>query len=419
MNLIFRLGNQPELAQKEIEAIATILPFPWTSSMLSVRLLQLKLDCTISASDVFNTGYWSGKNHKLYEAIATMQNRLGGTISIAQEIATVPYREVGTTVERLVTLWADESRRRIRLGISWLDEGRHGQTGRLVKESLTAAGYSLRYVMPRQRAALSSAQIFHNRLAALYPTGQPRQDGLEVILYLKGAEVLVGFTLTIQDINSYSQRDFGIPVPDPVSGMLPPKLAQTMINLAVGGNAWTVYDPFCGNGRVMGEAALMGLATCGSDIEPKKVEASKTNLAWLGRTYNLDIKPEEMVRVVDARALQDVPQGDWVVVSEPYLGKPLRHPLAPQEQGPWLQELEGLYEEFFRTMKKISHRPRALVMVFPAARLAGEKGELSLFNSLVDRIDTLGYSSTRLGRYMRPDSLVGRDIIRLTFVDKP
>jgi tRNA G10 N-methylase Trm11 len=71
-------------------------------------------------------------------------------------------------------------------------------------------------------------------------------------------------------------------------GMLPPKLAQMMINLAISG-AYTpestqpvIYDPFCGLGTVLIEAAHMGLMqSYASDISNDMVHSTRASFATL------------------------------------------------------------------------------------------------------------------------------------------
>lgn len=67
------------------------------------------------------------------------------------------------------------------------------------------------------------------------------------------------------------------PVGSPVS--LPPKLARALLNLARAPPGEAVYDPFCGTGGILLEAATMGVGTCGSDLDPRMVAAAERNLA--------------------------------------------------------------------------------------------------------------------------------------------
>jgi tRNA G10 N-methylase Trm11 len=59
-------------------------------------------------------------------------------------------------------------------------------------------------------------------------------------------------------------------------GMLPPKLAQMMINLSLGN---TIYDPFVGLGTVLIESVHMGNnRVFGSDLNPRMVTTANDNL---------------------------------------------------------------------------------------------------------------------------------------------
>lgn len=84
-----------------------------------------------------------------------------------------------------------------------------------------------------------------------------------------------GNTIFVQDIYGYSNRDYG-KLRDMNIGMLPPKLAQMMINLT-----WweKIYDPFVGLGTVLIESIYMwNKEVFGSDLNPRMVETSNENL---------------------------------------------------------------------------------------------------------------------------------------------
>ncbi|NVM53134.1 MAG: N-6 DNA methylase [Candidatus Helarchaeota archaeon] len=59
---------------------------------------------------------------------------------------------------------------------------------------------------------------------------------------------------------------------------LDPFLARAMVNLAETKPPVTLYDPFCGSGSILIEAALMGFKIIGSDISQKMVRGSSLNL---------------------------------------------------------------------------------------------------------------------------------------------
>lgn len=408
MNLLFILGRNPELAQKEIEATATILPFQWSASILAGGLLQLKaagevpdglLDKNGSVSAEFRKDLWR------------LQDRLGGTLRIAQLFEPVaPDELVNWTSDYLAK---DAGEGKLTFGISWFGKpvGRR-QIGLQIKSKLKNQGISVRAV-EKPGEALSTAQVLHNKLTS---------KGQEIILVPQNGQVWVGKTLTLQDIDSYSKRDFQIPFPDAASGMLPPKLAQTMVNLVVRDQKeiW-VYDPFCGNGRIVEESWLMGIPAAGSDIDPVKVQASEANLAWMNAEYALNLPQAPYIWQQDAtsseapaKLLKKFPQiKNLAIVSEPYLGKPVRYALSPEHAEDWLNELKPIYANFFKSWAHHSLRPEMLI-VFPAVKVMGGKEE-SLYPHLVDTISGFGYTSSILAWYARPDSLVRRALVQVSY----
>jgi tRNA G10 N-methylase Trm11 len=90
--------------------------------------------------------------------------------------------------------------------------------------------------------------------------------------------------------------------------MLPPKLAQIMIHMALTptlsqgerGQA-TIYDPFCGLGTVLIESILMqNTAVYGSDISPENIEKTKENLNYTRKNFPNKVKTTETL-VLDAK----------------------------------------------------------------------------------------------------------------------
>ena len=84
-----------------------------------------------------------------------------------------------------------------------------------------------------------------------------------------GKDIYIGKALACQDIDAYSHRDTA-KSRDMIVGMMPPKLTQIMLNLALDKNIilsnevrslskTCVYDPFCGLGTTLIEAANMGI----------------------------------------------------------------------------------------------------------------------------------------------------------------
>ncbi|OGB74867.1 hypothetical protein A2810_00455 [candidate division Kazan bacterium RIFCSPHIGHO2_01_FULL_49_10] len=364
---------------------------------------------------------------KTPEEVAQLQSELGGiikTFSIIKQFSGKIFEvEKILTPEILLKQFFAQKNQKINFGISvysdpdptyaelnWLTNFAHNIKRRLKDE------YSIRYVEDRGWH-LSSVQVERNRLI---------DTGAEIALIRNGHDFYLGKTLTVQDYKSYSERDWDKPSPDAKSGMLPPKLAQMMINLTRDKRTKTIYDPFCGSGIVLQEAMMLGLKVYGSDISPEAVKNTISNLEWLAKLKKIAAgKIGLRVKVADAT------QNDWktldspdtVIVAEPYLGPALRMaPFAPQAQT-ILNELTKLYLGFFRNLNQHFPHIKRVGVVFPVIR---SRDGLKYLN-ILDEVASLGYTrklilpaeiikkdagvSPRGGfLYSRPDQLVLREI---------
>jgi len=403
MQLVFILGRIPTLAQREIEAVVATLPLSLVASMVQPDVLLLKSETDSNELPPLD----------ILKAIFGFQQRLGGTLKIVLIDREVKLNGVASGLRTL----ADKSTQsgRLEFGISvYGSVAGASSLGLGLKKALKASGASARYVQPKEGQAMSTAQVWHNHLAYFGDRDQPQNKGREFVIIQSPNGALLGYTLTVQNIDAYAKRDFELPQPDAVSGMLPPKLAQTMVNLATQeAKTGVVYDPFCGNGRVVMEAALMGFESFGSDISPEKVSASQANLKWAGgaesQIWLQDATQPNAIRQIKTKLHSQ----DLYVVAEPYLGKPLRAALTESEANDWLTELEELYVQFFTVWSKAELKPKRMIIVFPKAKKQGH-GSVSLYNHLIDRLTKLGYTSSVLACYERPDSFVARDIVQVS-----
>lgn len=91
---------------------------------------------------------------------------------------------------------------------------------------------------------------------------------------------------------------------------MPAKLARCMVNLAKTKANDLIFDPFCGTGSMLIEAALIGCRVLGSDIKRKMVKGTIRNL------NHFKIVPEGVL-VADAESLP-VTKVDCVVTDPPY-----------------------------------------------------------------------------------------------------
>jgi tRNA (guanine10-N2)-dimethyltransferase len=88
------------------------------------------------------------------------------------------------------------------------------------------------------------------------------------------------------------------------------KLARCMVNLAKPKSGELVFDPFCGTGSMLIEAALIGCQVLGLDIQKRMARGTRRNLAYF------NIKPEGII-VADAKN-PPVAKVDCVVTDPPY-----------------------------------------------------------------------------------------------------
>lgn len=252
--------------------------------------------------------------------------RLGGSTRLAAVLGEVPSNDWRKIEKALVGLvrsssFALPTSGKFHLGVSAygfdVSPAKLNALGLTLKKIIRARDISVRTV-PNQETELNTAQVYHNKLAT--------EHGAELLIIADGANTVIARTTTVQDIDSYTLRDRGRPRRDARVGMLPPKLAQTIVNLAVGtatGNEIDILDPFCGTGVILQEAMLNGFQAYGSDLEPRMVDYTLANLEWLQKT------------VVTTGTIAAVRQGDatnftWpeaanvldAIACETYLGKP-------------------------------------------------------------------------------------------------
>lgn len=272
------------------------------------------------------------------------------------------------------------------------------------KKAVKALGRSVR-IVPNKTAELNAAQIIHNGL-----TGT---NGWELVVVSSGGSAYLCQTLHVQDIEAYAARDQARPNRDARVGMLPPKLAQTIINVAAGPlTSGLVLDPFCGTGVVLQEATLMGYGVYGTDLEPRMVEYSVGNLHWLREKWQ---NHGDYVRI----ELGDARSHKWqkeisIVACETYLGQPYAT-LPPLDQ---LQKninyVDGLHREFLVNLARQVPSGTRMCIAVPAWRT--KTGFVHL--PTIDHLQELGYNELKFVHvskqdliYHRENQVVGRELV--------
>jgi len=348
-------------------------------------------------------------------------HRLGGSIKMARVVK--ESQEIDKDLLKLLAGAAGETN--LDFGLSLYDMGAEPARARMfgkwlkplsleLKKELKASGLSVRAVLA-EGLALSSVQVDKNKLVG---------KGAEFLILAGPRTTWLARTIAVQAFEDFSERDFGRPKADAKSGMLPPKLARMMVNIAAGPLTETLLDPFCGSGTVLNEAATLGYRDIiGSDISEKAVSDTKANFAWLARERGLKVRFNAFVSDVKNLPEKIEPGSVSTIVCEPYLGPPLKGGESDQKIHFEYLELMGLYRRAFDAFSKILKPGGKVVFVFP---FFGNK-HVNILRELEDygfRAEGLlpGLAVTALNArsstglvYKRPDQRVGRDIFRFRF----
>ncbi len=335
-------------------------------------------------------------------------DRLGGSVKIAEVVHTTAAEPVENVLTRDFVFELLKERARdgkFVFGFSVygkrVDAIALRKAGTAVKRRLAAVGGSVRYVAPKSSdAALTAAQLKFNHVI---------ERGCELLVVYAGSRMAIATTTGVQNIDWYSQRDYGRPVRSAKVGMLPPKLAQILVNTT---QSMSVADPFCGTGVILQEALLAGRSAVGSDLSKDMVTASKENLTWLGTQVPTSL-PHWEVKQADARDLKL--SADCAVVSEGYLGTHLDHSPADAELAKLRQELTELYRAALANFGRQQAHGAEIAICAPAWRVKGQWHYLGI----VDELPRLGYTLKRFKHvrtpllYARGDQIVGRQLLLL------
>ena len=356
---------------------------------------------------------WFSDSTAIIDSPAFDFERLGGTQKAGRVVSELrgDWRQVSMKLVSAYTqAWADHEGK-ITLGISaygFNTTPRDVQkTGIILKGKLKERGVSLRLI-PNADTALSSATSHHNKLGL--------SDNHVELIIVRGANgaAIIAESVGAQNITALAARDQGRPKRDAFVGMLPPKLARMMVNLAPV-KAGRILDPFCGTGVLLQEAALLGYDVYGTDLVPKMVQFTKANLDWLIDTHH--VTPGVTLDVGDAMTYHWHTPVD-AVACEAYLGQPFS---APPSQGK-LTEVRGncnhIISEFLRNIAPQLAPGTPLCVAVPAWRdSAGRFTHLPL----VDSVGSLGYNRTTLRHvrndqllYYREDQVVARELLLLS-----
>lgn len=333
--------------------------------------------------------------------------RLGGAIRLGEIIEDIDSFEMNA-----------EDGKKVTFGISILGEGKKNDSAVLkklangIKKQLRENKISSRFVLPQHKdISLNAAQIIKNNILS---------EGFELVLIRNGNQEIYGKTLEIQDLEGFVGRDIKRPESNLQMGTLPPKLARIMVNLT-GLKNGVIWDPFCGSGTLLMEAAVLGFDFLASDIDPRAVIDTENNIKWLlgegqitENTYysafQFDIlKPDQ--GIVNKLKHTDID----AIVCEPYMGPPQTRILSVEYANKLLEDVKRLYRKLFELIdEKLQKRGIKVVMILPSYKT--DKGWRTFgIRELVGKRWTV--KNTTLVqedlKWMRKNSIITRNIFIL------
>jgi tRNA G10 N-methylase Trm11 len=365
-------------------------------------------------------------------------DRLGGSLKFAK-VLTILETTKWPDIEKFLYQVSPEHSKsmpegKMQLGLSTygfdISPAKIQATGLSLKKIIRKTGRSVRLI-PNKEPELNSAQVIHNHL-----TGA---NGWELLFVRDGDTTIVAQTVKVQDITAYTKRDRERPKRDARVGMLPPKLAQIIINLATGELAETelvsicdipadapahlpelnktLLDPFCGSGVILQEAALMGYRTYGSDNDERMVSYAEQNMNWLEQLYPFHFARQ--LEVGDATSYRWTPEVS-VVASETYLGRPFTSTPEPAILAQTVMDCNLIIKKFLRNWHSQAKAGSRLCLAVPAWQIkSGQFKHLPL----IDQMSELGYNRVSFEHarfdqmiYYRPDQFVARELLVLNSI---
>jgi len=337
--------------------------------------------------------------------------RLGGTIKLGKIITELPsdqWQDIVTYIKSSVPKSLIQFQKgKIKFGLSvyGLDVKPsviNAVTLSIKKETKTL-GRSIR-IIPNKEPTLNSAQVLHNKLT--------QSMGLEMIAVIHKNKTVIALTKQVQDIDAYAARDQKRPARDARVGMLPPKLAQTIINLSSPEISGSILDPFCGTGVIMQEALLIGFNVYGTDKEERMIDYSKRNLDWLGEHTDKIATKTYLLETGDATSFEW--QDFNAIACETYLGRPFSTEPNPDKLHEVIQDVSTIHQKFLENVARQTKPGFRMCIAIPAWHTKSGIKHLPMLDHLTDmgytRISFVHAKNADLV-YHREGQIVGRELL--------
>lgn len=393
---VFFFGNTPDLSRSELQYVLARLGIKEKLQTLSLRIDALKISSSLDT-----------------ELLLLM---LGGVVKIGL-LKKILLEITPSTVAQLINENGKSGKQTFGLSFYTPAPFTLVHFSQMIKNQLALMGVKSRFVLPNEGTVLSSVVV-------------EKQNVIEFSFVEKEEQWFAIQTIGVQPFASWSKRDFGRPAADPSKGMLPPKIARMMINLALqdkNPHTQTVLDPFCGMGTILGEALLLGVEKCfGMDISVQSLAGARKNLSWLRSEFESFDGAYELVEgdATHAGKFFDVETIDCIV-TEPYLGPAFEKrgkevflknkKLTAEKLRNIGRGLEKLYRGVLKEWYPLLRKNGRVVIALPVFAPPNKKEDDFVVKNIVDSCEKLGYTlSNSHFLYSREHAFVKRSICQFT-----
>lgn len=372
----FKLGNNKELSLLELKTLIGVDPISVIKDLAFFELI--------------------------HEKAVKIMDRVGGSSKLIEFI----HEDLKFSKDDFIGFaseWLDDNiEGKVSFGLTYIGDlgwPKAFNVGLELKKAVKAKGRSCR-VVTSKNDELSSADIIKNKILG--------KNGAEFVVIRDGKYIRVGITKVVQSIDAWSYRDMKRPGRDAKRGMLPPKLARIMINLAEVNRDTILLDAFCGSGTVLMEAGEIGVKEMvASDISDKAVEDTKRTLEWLKESNDKDFSVKYFVSKAENLNAYLEDESIDAIVSELFLGEPKTGGESLVQIREEIVELTKLYSRSIKMLSRFLKSGGSMVLALPVSYKDGEELEIDLDEvrgelNLVDKV-----------RYHRDNQFVGRDIVVL------
>jgi tRNA G10 N-methylase Trm11 len=350
---------------------------------------------------------WTSEKHVYIETKSPLDSKslihaLGGVVKIA-EVRSV-FSDINKITPEIINVFLQKNVSKITYAISsWVKDLNSDSLAKTVKKELRENGISSRFVLSNNEDGTASVLI-------------KKQNVIEIQILLIKNIYIIAETIAVQEFEEWSRRDYGRPEINPKAGMLPPKVARMMINLAypifhkplANKKQPILLDPFCGVGTIPMESTMMGVKFVASDQSKEMIEKTKKNIEWLKNEYHVSVDCEFYVN--DATHVSEVLEHESIdaVITEPFMGPNFETIPTKEHVLQITNGLEKLYVGCLKDWHKIIKTGGRVVIVIPKFR--GVKFEISC-KKAIDNCENLGYTLlSGPWEYAREQAIVAREI---------